>query len=217
MSSTVKQVYIDDEQLGEGRNEALVLREDCILVPRFSKKYPLLVRLDLIAKSEARMPEVAFVTKEKSPELLSALNIAWRDLHELVTLLRHEHDLSKDNLTKVRAQRLLDVIIPKMNETAGVPQSKDVRDALLEADADVQRAQRRVYELACVVELLTGKLKAFEMAFSSVKKIMGDNAYNHAHNPNLSGGGSNAQVGLGDRPSTMSGVAAHPGFGSPRD
>lgn len=207
--------YVDDERMAAQGN-GLVMREDCIVVPRFSKNYPLLVRLDLIAKAEVRMAEVAFVTKEKAPELLSALNIAWRDLHEIVTLMRREVDLAKDNIIKVRARVLLDEVLPKIKEK-GLPSSKDIRDAVLEGHPEVQEAQSRAYEITCVAELLSGKLKAMEMAYTSVKKILGESAFNYGPNPNLSGGGSSAPVGTGDRAQTMSGTEqAYAAFGTPK-
>ena len=211
-----EKIYQEDQP---SETQALVLLPDRIVVARFTKTYPLVVRLDLIAKVENRMGEVAFLTKDKAPELLSLFNVAWRDLHELTTLLQHELDLAKDNLTKTRGRVLLDVVLPMIKEK-DLPGAKDIRDALVDADSQVQMAGARVYEISCVKELLSGKLKAIEMTYTSIKKIMGEGSFNYSTpNSNLSAGGkSSVPVGRGDDVPSMAGVSRRfPGFGRSRD
>ena len=201
---------------------SLVLQADRIIIPRLSKPYPMVVRMDLIGTAEARQQEVQFLTKVKAPELLSFLNAAWRDLHELTVLLRYEVDLAKDNITKVRSRILLDEVMPQVKEHK--ISARDIRDAMVEGNTEVQNADNRLHELNCVYELLKGKLKAFENSYTSAKKLIGENSYNYSTSVP---GDQDVAIGHGGLPNNMSRVAARipitptvtedtPGFGNPR-
>lgn len=199
---------------------SLILKKDSIVCPRLSTGGTLTVNLADIAQVEARIPEVARVTPQKAPELLATLNMAWRDISDLVVVLRHEHNLAKSNHKKVRSRILLDVV-PGIIRERDLSDSKDMREAILDGNEEVQTAQQMEYELACVVELLQGKKQSIEMAYSSVKKLLGEGAFNFLGNtPDtlLSAGGTEAAgIGMGGTSSTTPRLSERPaGFGKPR-
>ncbi len=135
------------------------------------------IHLGKILEAEARQMEVAIVTPDKAPELLQAFNKAWTDLHKMMTLLSYEQTVAEKNANKRRAVVLLEVA-PAALEAKGLGSSKDLRDAILDLDVEYQDAVERVDQIECVVEYIKGKLKSFENSFSSVKKIMQEDAYN---------------------------------------
>jgi hypothetical protein len=78
-------------------------------------------------------------------------------------------------------------------KTKDLSSTKDTRDAYIVLDTKFQALQERVDQITAAAEWLKGKMKSFENSYSSVKKIMGEDAYNfgtRVGNPNLSGAGS---------------------------
>jgi hypothetical protein len=87
--------------------------------------------------------------------------------------------------------------------------SADQREAVLGLDQEFQDALERVAMIDAVIKLLNGKLKAFEMAYTSVKKILGEGAFDYSSNPNLSGGTGTARAGQQhERPLSLPPIAS---------
>ena len=203
----------------------LVVEKDIIVVPRTTKPYPLVILLAPLGKVEARMQEAAYLTKEKADELSSTLNIAWRDLNELIVLLQFELDTFKSNYQKEWDRVLLDEVLPQIKEKK-LQSAKDIRDAMIRKDPAVQAADARVHELTCVVTLLKGKQKAIEMAFTQTKKHIDEGrfrGYNIPDHGDFGAGNKEAPVGGGERPGALSRVRervaegeGNEGFGTPR-
>lgn len=150
---------------------------------------PIVVDIQAILVSEVRQDEVAIVTPAKAPELLSEFNHSWRELHRLVTGLTSEKNKAEKALAKRKAILLLDEI-PKVLAEKGVASAADTRQAVIELDDEYCVLEDTAAQLKAVVELLKGKMKSFENAYSSVKKILGEdpNGMNHrGTNQNLSG------------------------------
>ena len=149
--------------------------------------------LDLknIQISEARHSEVATVTPVKAPELLVLFNSAWNECEKFHKQFSYALTVSEQELEKRRATILL-YEVEKFLKEKNIPSTKDTRDAVILLDVEVQQRQEVVDQMRAVVEYMKGKMKFFENAYSSVKKIMGEDAYNMSArpNPNLSGGGS---------------------------
>lgn len=158
--------------------------------PRGTKGLPPLVfDMSSIYDVEARISEVAFVTPHKAPELLARFNEAFLELTRLITATEYEQIQAKKNANRIRSIILLDkapqILKEKGLATAKSPAgSEDLRNAVLDSDDEYQSALDRADQITAVIKLLQGKLKAFEMAYSSVKKIIGENAYNMS-NPRL--------------------------------
>lgn len=137
----------------------------------------LTINFEALLKSEARQEEVAHVTPLKAPELLSEFNKSWRELHALVTRLAAEKLKAEKIVNKRRGVLLLEVVPSKVKEK-GVKDSADIREAIIATDPEFETLQDRVDQLAAATEFLKGKMKSFENAYTSVKKIMGEDAYN---------------------------------------
>ncbi len=150
---------------------------------------PLILALESILRAEQRQVEVAFVTPMKAPELLREFNIAWRDLHKITVQLAAEQLRAERELEKRKAVLILEVVPGKLKEL-DLANNEGTRSAVITLDARYQQLQEVVDEIDAVVRYLKGKLTAFENAFTSVKKIMGEDVYNMQgrQNPNLKGG-----------------------------
>lgn len=177
-----------------------------IVCPRGKKGTdPIIIDLTEVYPVEARLHEVAIVTKTKAPELLSTFNRAYAAVFQQRALLEMEKNTAKREAEKLRAIIILDKVPQILQEkklaTAKSPAgSEDLRQAILALDPEYQEALERVEQITCVIELLTGKLKALENGFTSVKKIMTDDAFNMAIGKNsLSGDSGSGPVGIGLR------------------
>ncbi len=155
---------------------------------------PLILGLESILRAEQRQGEVAFVTPMKAPELLREFNIAWRDLHKITVQLAAEQLRAERELEKRKAVLILEVV-PGILKEKGLGSNEANRDAVITLDEKHQQLQEVVDEIDAIVRYLKGKLAAFENAFTSVKKIMGEDVYNMQgrQNPNLKGGAEPAR------------------------
>lgn len=176
-------------------------------------------RLDLagIAREEARLAEVATVTAHKAPELLAAYNDAWLSLQRTSAFLQRELGIAEDLVKQTRARVVIDEV-PGIIESKGLTDAKDVREAVVEVHPDYRRARQIEHALRCVSELVKGKMKAFENAFTSVKKILGEGTYGRGgpgrgNNPALSGDSGSRPVGVVE---VTEEDEYPPGFGKPR-
>ncbi len=147
--------------------------------------------LDLgdIMIAEQRQNEIARVTPIKAPELLSLFNGAWRDVDKFVKELTEARIQAERQLERRRASLLL-YEVEEVLKKCDLSSTKDTRDAAIALDEAYIELQDRVDQITAAGEYLKGKLKSFENAFTSVKKIMGEDAYNmstRVGNPNLSG------------------------------
>lgn len=139
----------------------------------------IIIDLRPISKVEVRIDEIQALTKEKAPELLSQFIIAWKELHQNMVLLTKELNDAKRHSDRVRGRLILDEI-PKQLEVKGLATSRspagsaDLREAMLTQNEEYQETLTRIDYLTAVIELLDGKLTAFDMAFTSIKKVIGD-------------------------------------------
>ena len=124
-----------------------------------------------IMRAEMRGDEIAFVTPEKAPELLATFNRAYLDASQFFATLKLEQNRAEDAVNKARAVALIDKV-PVLIKEKGLTSSADVRQALVEQDADYQAAKERLDMISAMLEYMKGKMKYLENAFTSVKKIM---------------------------------------------
>lgn len=176
-----------------------------LLVPRAQELPERRIDLAAIKRIEARIDEVALVTPHKAPELLAAFNKAYADLHEHVTVLEVERLRAEREANKRKAVVLLDNVVRILKEknlwSAKSPTgSEDMRNAILDQDVQYEELTDKVGQLEAIIELLKGKMKSFEMAYTSVKKILGENAFNMLNriNPNTGNTGT-GDVGSEER------------------
>ncbi len=127
--------------------------------------------------AENRAQEVATVNQHKAPELLALFNRAYLDLSNMLSQLRFQQTRAEDCVAKRKAVLLVDIIPGQLKEK-GLASSADVRQALIDLDEEYQRAKERLDFIEATIEYIKGKIKFMENAYTSVKKIMGENAYN---------------------------------------
>lgn len=149
---------------------------------------PLQFEMGEVYKAEGRINEVAFVTSEKAPELLATFNQAFLILTRQITAVDLERQKAVREANKRRSVVILDLAPSILKEKHLVKDSNpagsaDLREAVLDADAEYLGLLDKADQIAAVQELLKGKLKAIEMAYTSVKKILGESAFNYnTHN-----------------------------------
>jgi hypothetical protein len=167
-------------------NELIREADKVIICPRANTSVDAItIDLKKILEAEARMIEVQAVTPSKAGELCTAFTISWRDLHRNICQLETERVEAQKIVDRRRAVVFLEVV-PEYLKKNGLYSAKsptgneEIRNAILNLDTDFQAAQDVVDQITAVIELLKGKLKAFEMSFTTVKKIMGSSdAYNY--------------------------------------
>lgn len=134
--------------------------------------------MDEVYRAEGRIKEVAYVNAHKAPELLAAFNIAYLDINDHLTKLELALNEAQKVANKRRSIVILDEV-PKILALKGLAStrspggSEDQRNAILDQDELYLTALERVQIVKAMQSLLEGKQKAIEMAFTSVKKILG--------------------------------------------
>ena len=163
------------------------------------------IRIDLvpIAKAEARCKEVAFVTVDKAPELLTALNAAWYRTSTQAVGVEYQLTRAKEAVAKRQAVVLLEVVPAYLAEHKGLGSNPETRQALLTQDAELTRLRDRQEQVEAILKLLRIKSQIFENAYTSVKSIL-----------QTSGGTGSPGPTLGDGPSAGDdpGLEVAPGF-----
>jgi hypothetical protein len=182
---------------------SLLQTDTAIICPRVGSQ-PLCIDLSKVYSIEARIEEVAFVTPTKAPELLARFNEGYLFLHKQICLLEYELVQATREANKIRSIVLLDRV-PVILEQKGLggknrAGSEDLRNAILDGDEEYQSARETVEQVSCIIELLKGKLKAFEMAYTSVKKLLGEGAFNMLSRNPGTGTNPDTKVGQVDRP-----------------
>ncbi len=134
---------------------------------------PLLLDIAGIVRAEVRLQEVAFVNTHTAPELLSVFNSNWLELNKTVTMLTYHKSTAENMVKTVSAQALLDCNDEAIKKKGHSRVSDPLRQAFVELDPEVVAAKERLNQIKTVLGYLTGKMQAFENAYTSVKKIVG--------------------------------------------
>lgn len=162
------------------------LNEDFLRVMRGKPNSGIInIPLAEIRYVEGRIPEIATVTPHKAPELLATFNRSYLDLDKYIKQVELEVNVAKQYQSVVKASILLDRA-EDVFKAKGLKASADLRQALVDLDPDYQNATERLNALEAAREYLKGKQKGIEMAYGSVRKIIGESVYNH-RNTNLNG------------------------------
>lgn len=164
----------------------LSLTEDSLKVVRGKPNSGILsISLEDFRRAEERIPEIASITPHKAPELLALFNRTYLELDKIVKQIELEVHTAKQHQSTIKATVILDRAEEYFKEK-GIKGSADLRQALVDLDPDYQKATERLNALEAAREFLKGKQKGIEMAFGSVRKIIGESVYNH-RNTNLNG------------------------------
>lgn len=185
---------------------------------------PLVLDLTKIYKIQNRICEVAFVTAGKAPELLARFNEAFLDCHEQVVALEYELVQAKRVQNRIRAIIIIDKA-PGILESKGLTSGKsragseDLRNAVLDQDDDYLKACETVAQIECIIELFRGKMRGFQMAYESTKKILGESAFGMLNRTVQMGQGDHgAEVGTVEKTAAELALesSARSGFGKTR-
>jgi hypothetical protein len=171
-------------------------------------------RMDLtsIYDAQRRLPEIANTNEHTSPNLLAVFNKAYLDagaMHKRLHLIL----VDAAQVANKRKGRVILELAPAKLQELGLVNSKnkagsaDLRQAVLDMDDEYLTAMRHVAEIEAMVSFMSEKKRGFEMAYGSVKAIVGggDNKP-FKRNPNLSTGLT------GDRPNGPRGGFGGGGF-----
>jgi hypothetical protein len=167
-----------------------------LIVPSGDGSVQIRISLGDILTAEIRQDEVAIVTPGKAPELLSTYNRAWRETHQWMSRLEAEKNRAEKALRNRKGVLILEVI-PEKLRVLDMKSSVDIREAVIDTDAEYGALTDRVDQIKAAIMYLKGKLESFENAFTSVKKIMGESTYNFGGGPSMSGGTGDGRVGGG--------------------
>jgi hypothetical protein len=160
-------------------------------VPRaFDGVAPLSLDMTSIHMAATRIGEVAIVNSHKAPELLALFNVAYLDIGRYVCLVEFEYESAISRLGQIKSvillDRMIDILREKGLSTPKNPMgSEDIRQAVFDSDPEYKRISELIYNLKCYRSMLVEQKKGFEMAFTSVKKIMGDSSMHGKANPYL--------------------------------
>lgn len=175
------------------QSTSLISTQEEIVCPRGnSNGNPILINIKEILRLESRTDEIQSLTPQKAGELMAVFIRAWRDLHKDVMVLTKERDDAERNCNKVRGRVILDEV-PRILKERGLASSRspsgseDLREAILSQDESYQEASEKLQYITCVLELLKGKMRSFQMAYEAAKNILKENGNYmlNQHNPNL--------------------------------
>ncbi len=127
----------------------------------------------------SRIQEVATVNAHKAPELLATFNRAYCDLGEYLSMLELCWHHADRKARDIRSRIILDDV-PRILAEKGLASARnpggsaDQREAILDGSAEYQKALERVQVIKCMSTFLKDKRDSLEMAFTSVKKILGN-------------------------------------------
>ena len=124
-----------------------------------------------IIRQEVRLGEVATVNTETAAELLSTYNEVWLKLNRSVTALTLEKNKAENHYKRSKAVAKLNCTDEAVKAKGHSKASADLREAMVELDADVINSKDRYDHISAVLLVLQGKQEAFYNAYNSVKKL----------------------------------------------
>jgi hypothetical protein len=178
--------------------------ETFFIIPRGNPGLqPLQLNVETVIAAERRIPEVAFMTPHKAPELLAVFNKAFLDITRMLSALELEEGSATLHVNNRRSELILD-IAPVELAKRGLATSKDLREAVADTDGKYQELLERRNAIKAYQMLLDGKKKSIEMAYTSVKKILGERQpFSSNYTPNThTSAQTNSSVTAGDNIST---------------
>jgi hypothetical protein len=140
----------------------------------------LTIDVDRIKYATSRLNEVAFFNATKAPELLYTFTWAISEVADKLPTIGMAYDKAKAKLERRRAVVILDEAA-EILKAKGLVSSKspngteEQRECIVLLDQEYQVLQDKVAELKAAYALFSSKLKDFENAYNSVKKLMDQN------------------------------------------
>jgi hypothetical protein len=151
---------------------------------------PLQLDMTSVHIATARIAEIASVNIHKAPELLATFNVAYLDTSRFIALVEYEYAMATSRLAGIKSVILLDRMVDILREKGlSTPKSplgsEDIRQAVMDADPEYKRVSELTYNLKCYIAMLQDNKKSLEMAYMSIKKIIGDSSMQNKQNPYL--------------------------------
>lgn len=150
------------------------------------------LNLTSVTLAEARIQDVARTNPSRAPEMLATFNVAWLDAARALTQIEYEHIIAKTVLADIKGHILLDKVADRLKK-AGLATDRNpvgsdtLRQAIIDTDPEYRAQLEICYQLDCARDLLEAKKDALEMAYTSVKKILGESGTSYMRgNPNVS-------------------------------
>lgn len=149
----------------------------CLVVPPgVAGGTPIVISLEEILRAEQRQDEVATVNSTRAPELLAEFTKQWLNLSRLVAQVTAERNRAEKELNKRKSIILVD-LMPERLAQKGLSSSADNREAIITLDDEYIKLGDTFDQISAILELLKGKLRSFDMAFTSVKRIITSDTY----------------------------------------
>jgi hypothetical protein len=147
--------------------------------------------------AKARLVELQAITRLKAGELVHAFIRAWSDTAKLAKQAERQLTRAKRKLKEVRAVVILDRVPAELVKrgwaTSRSPVgSEDIRESIVDNDAEYQKASDRLEQIQAAVAILTIDAETFKMAYFSVNKLV--DPYDRTQN-DTSGGIGEGEVG----------------------
>lgn len=131
---------------------------------------PLQIELGEISLLEDRKQEIAFANKSTALELMSAFIKACDILHRQIVQINYEYTQAVKQVKLREAVVMLEIANDVLKQK-GLGSSADLRKAVVLSDKEYQSYSQTAEVLEATYEYLRGKIKTFEMAYQSVKKV----------------------------------------------
>lgn len=131
---------------------------------------PLQIELQEIQNLELRKEEIAIANKSTALELMSSFIKACDILNKHIARVSFEYNQSVKYLKQREAIVLLDVA-PAVLTQKKAGNSQDLRKAVVSTDGEYLELFEKSEIIKSTYVYLKGKLKTFEMAYQSVKKV----------------------------------------------
>lgn len=161
------------------------IKGDILSIPEGDGQGSIDLDLSNVNLAENRMPENAYLTAPKSPELQHIFNKATLDLSRYIAGSQLQLKKAEIKAKRVAAVLLLDkaqdILVAKGLAGRTGNGTKEQRDAVIELDPEFQMVTDKVAQLEAVVMLLEGKNEALSRAYYSARKVMDMGTHNRTN------------------------------------
>lgn len=130
-------------------------------------------------QAEARVQEIAYVTRQKAPELISVFARACFTLSRYLTAIHLAHQMAIKAAANRRAVLLIDVI-PGILSEKKLASNESYRESLITLDPEYDRLSTVEIEFEAALLYMKRKIEDMESALNATKKVVGetDSVYN---------------------------------------
>lgn len=124
-----------------------------------------------ISAAETRVPEIAFVTPQKGPELMALFSLALRDLSGHIAQLHYHSAVAAKQKRQRRAVVVTEVIPSKLAEKK-LSNNDTNREAVVELDPEYSAISDVEIEIEAAFVFVREKLRSMESNLNAVKKSL---------------------------------------------